>query len=259
MEEAAIYNISLLSIGLAAIRPAAVFLILPAFSPQVIPATVRNSIFIALGLVVLAINPPGSRELSITPLFVMREILIGASIGLFFSVFLFAIETAGQIIDNVSGRSFAMVVDPLGGHQTSMTGTFFGRLGQFVFMFAGGFTLMVGTLIESYALWPLGSGLPDLEPAGAALFSGEFQRLMTTAVLFAGPVLLVLFAVDLALGLVNRFAQQFNVFSLSLSIKAWLSVLFVLSLVSVVIRAVMEDFARAADQALRYLLLIGGN
>ena len=251
-------SLNLLAFGLAAVRPAAVFLLLPAFAPQVVPAQVRNSVFLALGVVALVITPPQSAGLQLSVGFFLREAMIGGSIGLFFAVFLYAMEVAGQIVDNVSGRSFATVVDPLGGHQTSLTGTLLGRLSQFVFMFAGGLTLLVGALIESYAVWPLGAALPDLRAAGAGLFAGEFQRLMTTAVLFAGPVLVVLFAVDLSLGLVNRFAQQFNVFSLSLSIKAWLSVLVVLMLVPMIAMGVVEDFAAASDRVLRLLAGLGG-
>ena len=258
MDPVDVLSFNVLAFGMAAVRPASVFLLLPAFSPQVVPATVRNSIFLALGLVALVVNPPVAGELRISVGFFLREVLIGASLGLFFSIFLYAIEVAGQIVDNVSGRSFATVVDPLGGHQTSLTGTLLGRLGQFVFMFAGGFTLLVGALIESYAIWPLGAPLPRLSPIGAGLYAGEFQRLMTTGVLFAAPVMVVLFMVDMSLGLVNRFAQQFNVFSLSMSIKAWLSVLMVLVLVPSIVTAVVDDFEGAAAQARGFFSVLGG-
>ena len=252
-----VLSFNVLAFGLAAVRPTAIFLLIPAFSPQVIPGTVRNSIFLALGLVALVINPPGPGELQVSVGFFLREVLIGASLGLFFSIFLYAIEVAGQIVDNVSGRSFATVVDPLGGHQTSLTGTLLGRLGQYVFMFAGGFTLLVGALIESYAIWPLGAPLPDLAPAGAALYAGEFQRLMTTGVLFAAPVILVLFMVDMSLGLVNRFAQQFNVFSLSMSIKAWLSGLMVIVLIPPITLAVVDEFEEAAAAGIAFMQALG--
>lgn len=258
MDPTQVLSFNVLAFGLAAVRPAAIFVLLPAFSPQVVPGTVRNSIFLALGVVALVINPPVASELQISVGFFLREVLIGASLGLFFSIFLYAIEVAGQIVDNVSGRSFATVVDPLGGHQTSLTGTLLGRLGQYVFMFAGGFTLLVGALIESYAIWPLGARLPDLSPLGAQLYAGEFQRLMTTGVLFAAPVIMVLFMVDMSLGLVNRFAQQFNVFSLSMSIKAWLSVLMVLALIPGITLAVVDDFEEAAMTALAFLQVLGG-
>ena len=257
MSPTEILSLNVLAFGLAAVRPAAIFVLLPAFSPQVIPATVRNSIFLALGMVALVVNPPVAGELRITVGFFLREVLIGASLGLFFSIFLYAIEVAGQIVDNVSGRSFATVVDPLSGNQTSLTGTLLARMGQYVFMFAGGFALLVGALIESYAVWPLGAALPDLDPVGAALYAGEFQRLMTTGVLFAAPVIMVLFMVDMSLGLVNRFAQQFNVFSLSMSIKAWLSVLMVLALIPGITLAVVDDFETAGAIGIAFLQSLG--
>jgi len=46
---------------------------------------------------------------------------------------------------------------------------------------------------------------------------------MLLALLIAAPSLVVLFAIDSVLGLVNRYAQQLNVFSLSMSLKTWAS------------------------------------
>ncbi len=237
------YYQQLLGLGLVAIRPAAVFLVMPAFSPQTIPAMVRNSIFLALGLAAVAVNPQPGPPAGLVPnaAFFLKEIFIGLSIGLFFSIFLYALETAGQVIDNATGRSFASVIDPLGGHNSSLTGTFFARFANFIFMFSGGFMLMTGVLMESYALWPLAAPFPDLEAGGVTLFEGEYQRLMTVALAFAAPALCIIFAVDLSLGLVNRFAPQLNVFALSLSIKAWLSTLAVIIVLGVAVDGVIAD------------------
>ena len=52
--------------------------------------------------------------------------------------------------------------------------------------------------------------------------------MLALTLLLAAPALVVMSIVDLALGLVNRYAQQLNVFSLSMPIKAWLSLWIVL-------------------------------
>jgi flagellar biosynthesis protein FliR len=48
---------------------------------------------------------------------------------------------------------------------------------------------------------------------------GESSKLFALALLLAGPVLLVLFVVDISLGMLNRAAPQLNVFQLALAIK----------------------------------------
>ena len=69
-------------------------------------------------------------------------------------------------------------------------------------------------------LWPVRSPMPTLAAGGARLFEGEFGRIMLLTLLVAAPALVLLYMVEGVLGLINRFAQQLNVFSLSQSLKA---------------------------------------
>lgn len=249
------YQQLIIGFGLTAARPAGVFLMLPAFSRELVPATVRNSICLALGLVAILVNPLGIPPPAALPsiAYFFKEIFIGVAIGLFFSVILYALEVAGQIVDTVVGRSFATVVDPLNGHQSTLTGTYLKRLASFVFMFAGGLLLLVGVLMESYAIWPMNMPFPEVNAFSVRLFEAEYQRLMVLAVSFAAPALLSVFALDMTLGLVNRYAQQLNVFSLSLSLKAWISVFVIMTMTGLFARTVVSDAFERAEQVIDFL------
>ncbi|MBV7256967.1 type III secretion system export apparatus subunit SctT [Pacificimonas sp. WHA3] len=246
MDALADYKDNILILAVAIVRVAGAFLIVPAFSPDTIPPLVRNSIFVALGLVAAVMSPglatlaPSAAEWAI--LFV-KEALIGVAIGFFFAAVLWAFEAAGQIIDTKVGLGMASVVDPLSGHQSSVTGQFLGRLANFLFMAAGGFMLLIGTLLESYAIWPITEIMPDFRVATVRLFESEFQRLLTIAVLVAAPVLTILLALDFALGLVNRYAQQLNVFSLSMALKGLLATLVLLIMLGTLVETVLDDIA----------------
>ena len=67
------------------------------------------------------------------------------------------------------------------------------------------------------------------------------------ATLFAAPVLTVLFLIDMALGLMNRFAQQLNVFTLSLSIKAFAATLVLFMLAGSYVEIVARDIRSRPD------------
>ncbi|WP_244624462.1 type III secretion system export apparatus subunit SctT [Sphingomonas sp. So64.6b] len=250
-----------LLLGVGTARTATAFLMLPIFSSETVPALVRNSIFISLGIVSLAIQPPLElTQLGATdwvPIFA-KEAFVGLLIGFFFGSVLWALEAAGQIIDTKVGSSLAQVVDPLSGHQTSLNGAFLGRLANIVFIFSGGLSLLVQVIMESYALWPIASPAPALDPRGLLLFEGEFGRLMVLATLFAAPVLTVLFLIDLALGLMNRFAQQLNVFTLSLSIKSIAATAIILLLLGSYIDAVMRDIVSRPGVLIDLLRGLGG-
>ena len=233
-----------LFLAIATTRIAAAFLILPVFAPETVPPLVRNSIFVALGIIALMFQPEIATTVTSTVMWIAlfaKEVFVGVAIGFFFATLLWALEAAGQIIDTKVGLAMASIIDPLTGHQTSLTGAFLARLANFVFMFSGGFLVLVGVLLESYALWPVVDLLPRLERAGVTLFENEFRRLITLALLFAAPALVVMISVDIAFGLVNRYAQQLNVFAMSLSIKSWLAVAMLLLMLGTIVEALLAE------------------
>lgn len=211
-------------LGLSTTRVAVAFLLVPLFTADLVPATVRNALFVALGLLGLLVQPPAVAVAGWSgwqwAMLFGKEAFIGGALGLLFAGMMWAFEAAGQIVDTKVGSSMAQVLDPLSGHQTSLTGAFLARLAGWVFMAAGGFMLMAGALMESYGVWPVTAPWPGLQPAAVSVFEAEFGRIMRLALLVAAPALVLLYLVDGMLGLVNRFAQQLNVFSLSLSLKA---------------------------------------
>ncbi len=245
-----------LLLGVATARVAATFLLLPMFSTETVPAMVRNSIFVAMGVISLMIQPP----LLVSTLapqqwvgLIAKEVLVGLTIGFFFGSVLWALQGAGEIIDAKVGATLAQVVDPLSGNQTSLNGAFLGRLASVVFLFAGGLSMVVQVVVQSYAIWPIAAPMPRLDAATLVLFEGEFGRLMVLATLFAAPVLSALFLIDLCLGLINRFAQQLNVFTLSMSLKAFASTALILVLLGSYVAAIVHDVATRSE-ALRALL-----
>jgi type III secretion protein T len=172
---------------------------------------------------------------------------------------MWAFEAAGQVIDSKVGTTQAQVADPLTGHQTSLNGAFFGRLASYVFMAGGGFMVMIGTLLESYTLWPVRSTMPNLVEGGTRLFETEFGRIMLLTLLVAAPALVLLYVVEGVLGLINRFAQQLNVFSLSQSLKAVTATWIVLVQTVTLVQLLQDDLLSRGGVALRSLhALFGG-
>jgi type III secretion protein T len=250
-----------LLLGLSTTRVAVAFLLVPLFTADLIPATVRNALFMALGLLGLLVQPPGVDAAAFGgwqwALLFGKEAFIGGALGLLFAGMMWAFEAAGQIVDTKVGSSMAQVLDPMSGHQTSLTGAFLARLASWVFMSAGGFMLMAGALMESYGVWPVTAPWPGLQPAAVSVFEAEFGRLMRLALLVAAPALVLLYLVDGMLGLINRFAQQLNVFSLSLSLKAVVAHAVLWLQLGLLVELLSEDLlARPAAvmEALRRLL-----
>ncbi len=249
-----------LVVGVSSARFALAFAVMPLFSTALVPATVRNSIIIAFGLIGLSVPlsfDPRALSAAAWVWLYAKEAIAGVTIGFFFGTVIWAMGAAGEIIDTKVGATIGQLVDPLTGLQESLTATLLSRFAQIVFVSAGGITLLVGTIMMSYTVWPLGPGGLRFEPAAVVMFEGEFGRLFALAFIFASPVLIILYVVDAGLGLLNRFAQQFNVFSLSMPIKAAAALIVLIMTLPLLAQAVLGDLATRDDIARGVLERVG--
>jgi type III secretion protein T len=209
-------------------RIASAFLLIPFFTNETITPLIRNVFFVSLALAVMPLAlaqpvPTSTSGISLIPI-VLKEILIGIAIGYTFSVVFWALEGAGQIIDNKIGSTTAQLVDPISGHQTTLLGAYLGRLAGYLFAAFGGLTLFVDLLLSSFAIWPVLAPFPDLAALGAMFFVERFDELMRLMLLLAAPALCVLTLLEFGLGFMNRYAPQLNVFTLSMPLKSLLAI-----------------------------------
>ena len=249
-----------ITIGFSSMRLAVAFLIVPIFSNESIPALIRNSIFAALALVIATVQPidPQLLGASVVRLLVIvaKEIFLGVSLGVLFGAFLWAFEAAGELLDTQIGTAQAQIFDPISGHEVTLFSEFLGRFVNFLFMAVGGLSLLTGVVLKSFAVWPIDAALPPLERDGASLLVDSLADVFTLSLLVAAPVLVVLFMVDFAMGLINRFAQRLNVYFLSNSIKYLIAIVLVLMLMAGLIDrlvATLDDNAAAAIELVREL------
>lgn len=249
-------------VALSTIRIAVAFIVIPIFSRNAIPGIVRNTMFFAMALITIVIHPlQPVAELSTmvwSGLF-FKEVYLGLAIGVFYGLFLWAFEAAGVIIDTQIGMTFATSSDPIIGNEATLIGTFMGRWSVYIFVGTGGLTLLVGALLESFAIWPLLTPVDGLRLAASRLFEAELTRFMSLAVRIAAPVMIVLFLIDLVLGFINRSTQHFNVFFLSISIKGLASIVLLVTIIPFYVQLIVSEMATKTGQVENYIqtLIIG--
>lgn len=239
----------LLLVGVSSARFGFAFILVPIFSHETIPAMVRNSVILTLGWVAYSMQPamdPAALGAFAWARLLFKEAATGLVIGFFFGTILWAMEAAGEVIDAKIGATIGQLVEPMGGNSTSLNGALLGRLANVVFASGGGILLLVSTVMGSFALWPMTVDWPSLDASELVVFENEFGRLVALLTLFAAPVLVLLYVIDASLGLLNRFAQQLNVFSLSLSIKNWAATLLLVMLLPLFAQAVLSDLGTRA-------------
>jgi type III secretion protein T len=126
-------------------------------------------------------------------------------------------------------------------------------------MASGGFMLMIGTLFETYAIWPVRAPMPPLAMAGVQFFESQFGRIMLLTLVVAAPALVLMYLVEGVLGLVNRFAQQLNVQSLSMSLKAMAATWIIWIQLASLVQLLQEDLLGRGEVAILSLRRLLGS
>lgn len=226
----------------------------PFMGNQVLNMTVRSAVVMALYLVVHptvvstmpVFSPLSPGALALLGGLLLKEIFLGFVLGWTAGLVFWAVESAGLFIDNQRGAAQAVGADPLTGDQTSPTGSFLFQSVAVLFFASGAFLAMLGVVYSTYEWWPVAEALPMefFRNTAAALHFGEsVARLAASALLISAPVVLACLFTDIALGLINRFASQLNVYILSLPIKCALASFLLIFYFAVLMSDAPERFA----------------
>ncbi len=176
---------------------------------------------------------------------VLKEMLLGFVFAFFGSLIFWAVMSMGFLMDNQRGNSQGDTQDPLSTEQTSPFGAFFFQWVTLLLCSSGAFTLFLSMFLESYVWWPVFSLSP---PADVSLLLSFFLEQITfffmLIIVLSAPIVAIFFLTDFSLGLVNRFAQQLNVYILSMPIKSGILLIMLVFYVQVLQHVFLEDLAK---------------
>jgi type III secretion protein T len=228
-------------------RVAAAGVLVPVFAPGLMQPVVRNSAFVGLSLIVLIWRPVPLMHMGLGAWLAIfgRELFIGLSIGALFSGVIWALEIAGGYIDRKVSPNGGLT-DPFTGGQSGTNQAFLSQLGAYVFAASGGLMLLVTTLLQSYAWFPVSPTAPGLPLHDSSVFTAQFQRIMALSLAFAAPALILLTTAEAAMGLIGRFAPQLNVFAASMAIKSWLATFILLAIAGLLVQTLTSEILQAS-------------
>ena len=216
-------------IVLAMPRLLAVFAVVPFLSGRLLTGLPRHAVLMVLAIFISpVVGDVGTLSLPTMALIAAKEALIGTLLGLGFGIFIWAIQSAGDLIDFQTGAGNAAFFDPAAGHEGGPTGNFLGWLVITLFVCGGGLLAVLGVVMDSYRLWPVASFMPK---AGAVLEEFAVRQgdtLFLWIVKLASPVVFVLVLAELGMGLVGRVAPQLNIFVFAQPLKSLLATLMML-------------------------------
>jgi len=242
-----------ISIALTLPRLISIFAVAPFLSGKLITGPTRNGLLLMLALFLSPmVGDMPAMNIQTTMLVAAKEALIGMLLGLGFGIFIWAIQSVGDLIDFQTGSANAAFFDPVGGHEGGPTGGFLGWLAITLFVAAGGLIAMLGVIVDSYRLWPIASFFPDLGKVLEEFAIRQGDTLFLWIVKLASPVLLVLILVELGMGLISRVAPQLNVFVFSQPLKSLLATLMMILFLFFVYES-LQEFLRPSNGVIEFL------
>jgi flagellar biosynthetic protein FliR len=157
----------------------------------------------------------------------LGQLVFGLALGFAVLAAFSAARAAGEFVDNLTGSTLSVVFDPLSGAASPVFGRFFQLAFTACFFALNGHLLLAAGFRRSFEALPLINGLVPGRLAGSA--GVLVSQLVVMSLEIAGPLIVALFLVEVALGLLARAAPTLNVLVLGLGVKALLSVLLVIA------------------------------
>jgi flagellar biosynthetic protein FliR len=202
------------AVALISVRIVLFLIIAPPFSYQWFPLQVKGMLSVLLALVIAPQAAQGYVQ-GDTGTFIVdlaTEAVTGALLGfLVYGVFS-AVQSAGALLDMSGGFQAAQQYDPA----ADIDGAQFSRLYQTtalaLLFVSDGYQLVIGGLVRSFESIPLTTSV-DWNSVAQTL-TGSITQMLVAALQIAGPIMVVLFLANVALGLLTRVAPALNVYSL---------------------------------------------
>ncbi len=178
--------------------------------------------FLLWPMVMANIHGPIPNTVGFYVAMMLKEALVGFTIGFVASKIFYAAEMSGQLIDVFRGTNQVQLMVPELQERSSAYGTMYYQLMIVLFLAADLHVIFFHGLTQSFIAVPV-NVFPAMTRGTATFFefiSHLLPNIFLIAVTLALPVAAVCFIIDIAFGLMNRIAPQINAYFMAMPAKA---------------------------------------
>jgi flagellar biosynthesis protein FliR len=201
------------------LRISAFYFAVPIIGARTVPARVRVLLSLLTAMLVsplLPVSPIISFVSLEGMLMVIKEVIIGLSLGFTLQVVLHVFLLVGQFVALKLGLGFAAQNDPSSGVSVTILSQFYLLLSTLLFLAINGHLVVIQMIVDSFSSFPIGaSGFGATQYLHiVSLFSWMFG----SALLISLPLLTSMMIVNMSFGVMSRSAPQMNVFTVGFPI-----------------------------------------
>ncbi len=239
-------------------RIASVLWLLPIFSARAVSAMYKAGLslliaFLLFDLVVVK-ETLGGDPFGLMIL-VVKEVFVGLTIGFFVRVLFLAVNAAGEIASFQSGFSFARFMDPISMSQVTPFEQVKNLLAIMVFLAVDGHHILLKGLSGSFREIPVGT--VAMRSALMPFLIDMTGKVFSIGLRIGAPVIVTLFLVELAFGMLSRMIPQVNIFIEGVPVKIFIAVSVLsisLGIITPGIAALFRDLDGQILKIFRYLV-----
>ena len=242
------------------LRVSMLIVLIPVIGNNVVPSQVKAGLSV---LITIILYPVVSSHVPVIPpdplmflLFGIQEILIAGILALIGQLVFTAVQFSGQMMSYQMGMAIANVFDPATSAQGAVVAQLVSVLAMLMWLAVGAHHGVILARADSVTILPMGapwsiSGWEVLNDAAAHMFE--------LALRLVAPVLLLLFFVYVALGLVSRAVPQIQVFFVSFPLTVGLGLLTLALSLPAYMSLVHDGFASLSYDLPFFLRRLSGN
>jgi len=242
------------------LRVSVVMALVPVLGNNAVPAQAKIGLIALLTVILYPVVSPAVPAISPSPLvFVLlgvQEILIAGILAMLGQLIFSAVQFAGQVMSYQMGMAIANVFDPATSAQGAVVAQLVSVLAMLMWLAVGAHHTFILALADSFSVMPIGA---PWSITGWDLLNDAAAEMFVLAMRLVAPVLLLLFFVYVALGLVSRAVPQIQVFFVSFPLTVGLGLLTLALALPAFMSLVHDGFAGLSHDVPYFLRKLSGN
>ena len=229
-------------------RVSSFFLIAPIFGHSSIPPQVKLGLAAVMAMIIgpLVSVPTG------VPIFswasfgiIVEQMLVGVGLGLMLAIMLAVVQAAGEYISLQMGLGFATFFQADAGTNTVIVSRILYMVTLLLFLSLNGHLVTIDILIATFNTIPIGG--ERIETSAFEIPARYAGTVFSSGLLLALPLIAPLLIVKLTLGILNRAAPQFSVFSVGFPMSLIVGMVLLVTLMRDMGRFVQSLFREAIE------------
>ena len=181
----------------------------------------------------------------------LREVLTGLCLGFLTRLFFFAISAAGNLIATSVGLANAQLFNPTMNATTTTTESFYVVIATLLFLAMNGHHTFLTGLAESFHAIPLspsGIDIAVFKECGLLI-----QSVVEAGVKISAPVLIAIFFMNVAMGIIGRAVPQINVLVTSMPVNFMTGMVVMIIAIPAMIFQMDHNIVEFANMMFRFM------